>query len=108
MSIQVHFSRGFGWGCTWMASMLAGASSRSGGQSGFAQDPRQVMDRIIRILAAASLTALLVACGGEKDRDKDDAPADRERPSLGAPQDDDDGENGKEEKEDRSDENGDD
>ena len=66
------------------------------------------MDRIIRILAAASLTALLVACGGERHRDKDDAPADRERPSLGAPQDENDGENGKEENEDRGDEDGDD
>jgi hypothetical protein len=56
------------------------------------------MVRFTRFLAAASLIALLAACGGEGGKDREDGPVDREKPSLGAPQDgDDDGGDRKEE-----------
>jgi hypothetical protein len=45
------------------------------------------MASITRFLAAASLIALLAACGGEGSRDREDGPADRDTPSLGSPQD---------------------
>ncbi len=45
------------------------------------------MAPITRFLAAASLIALLAACGGEGSRDREDGPADRDTPSLGAPKD---------------------
>ncbi|MFN4867649.1 MAG: hypothetical protein ACK5GZ_15200 [Cyanobium sp.] len=45
------------------------------------------MAPITRFLAAASLIALLAACGGEGSRDREDGPADRDTPSLGSPQD---------------------
>jgi|GEM_PF-2864447 hypothetical protein len=48
------------------------------------------MASITRFLAAASLIALLAACGGEGSRDRDDGPAERDTPSLGSPQDGDD------------------
>jgi hypothetical protein len=41
-------------------------------------------------LAAVSLTALLTGCGGEQGRDRQEGPGDRETPSYGAPQADDD------------------
>jgi hypothetical protein len=62
------------------------------------------MERLTRFLAAASLIVLLAACGGERSRDRDDGPEDREKPSLGAPQDDDDDEDKNDGQESRSDE----
>ena len=62
------------------------------------------MDRLGRVLASASLIALLAACGGEGGRDREDGPADREKPSLGAPQD---GQDREDEKESRADQDGD-
>jgi hypothetical protein len=59
------------------------------------------MARITRFLAAASLMALLTACGGEGARDREEAPVDREKPSLGSPKADDDGQDKKDEKESR-------
>lgn len=62
------------------------------------------MQRITRFISAASLVALLAACGGEGARDREEDQVDREKPSLGASKDDDEGENKKEEKESREDE----
>jgi uncharacterized lipoprotein len=62
------------------------------------------MKRITRFIAAASLVALLAACGGEGRKDREEDQVDRQRPSLGASKDDDEGENKKEEKESREDE----
>ena len=66
------------------------------------------MGRITRFIAAASLVALLAACGGERGKDREEDKMDRERPSLGSSKDDDDGESKKEEKESREDEDRDD
>ena len=46
--------------------------------------------RIIRVLAACSLMALLAACGGEGARDREEESGDRESPSLAEPRGDDD------------------
>jgi hypothetical protein len=56
------------------------------------------MASIVRFLAAASLMALLAACGGEGKRDREDGPSERDTPSLGAPQDGDDAGDEKDEK----------
>ena len=56
------------------------------------------MQRIIRFIAAASLISLLSACGGEGGRDREEDQGDRERPSLGATKEDDEGEDKKENK----------
>ena len=56
------------------------------------------MQRIIRFIAAASLISLLSACGGEGGRDREEDQVDRERPSLGATKDSDEGEDKKEDK----------
>ncbi len=85
-----------------------GAASWFRSQSGFAQDLPRAMERLIRFCAAASLIALLAACGGERDRDREEGPADREKPSLGAPQDDDGAEDKTDKKESRGDEEDDD
>ena len=62
------------------------------------------MQHITRFITAASLVALLAACGGEGGKDREEGQVDREKPSLGASKDDDEGENKKEEKESREDE----
>ena len=56
------------------------------------------MQRIIRFIAAASLITLLSACGGEGAKDREEDQGDRERPSLGASKDCDEGEDKKEDK----------
>jgi len=55
---------------------------------------------ITRFLAAASLIALLAACGDEGSRDREGGPADRDTPSLGSPQDGDAADDEKDEKDD--------
>ncbi|MFO0104353.1 MAG: hypothetical protein ACK516_03625 [Cyanobium sp.] len=65
------------------------------------------MAPITRLLTAASLIALLAACGGEAGRDRDEGPADRDTPSLGAPQDGDDAGDEKDDKDSRPGEDGD-
>ena len=59
------------------------------------------MDSISRFFAAASLIALLAACGGEGAREREEDPSDREKPSLAAPQADKDREDNKEGKEEK-------
>jgi hypothetical protein len=66
------------------------------------------MERLIRFCATACLIALLAACGGERDRDREEDPADREKPSLGVPQEDDEAEDKTDKKESRGDEEDDD
>jgi hypothetical protein len=61
------------------------------------------MERITRFIAAASLLALLAACGGEGGKDREEDQVDRERPSLGVSKDGDEGEDKKEEKVSRED-----
>jgi hypothetical protein len=56
------------------------------------------MQRIFRFIAAASLISLLSACGGEGAKDREEDQVDRERPSLGASKDGDEGEDKKEDK----------
>ena len=62
------------------------------------------MERITRLIAAASLVALLAACGGEEGKVREEDQVDREKPSLGASKNGDEGEDKKEEKESREDE----
>ena len=61
-------------------------------QSGFEQDPPRAMQRIIRFITAASLISLLAACGGEGGKDREEDQVDREKPSLGASKNGDEGE----------------
>ena len=54
------------------------------------------MERITRFIAAASLVALLAACGGEEGKVREEDHVDREKPSLGASKNGDEGEDKKE------------
>lgn len=51
--------------------------------------PTMTRSSMARFLAVAGLTAVLVACGGESDSNREEGPSDRDTPSLGTSQDDD-------------------